>query len=162
MTSRASLAGLVVREGATRLTLDLFSHDEALELVLRVLGRARVDAEPVSTSELIRLCARLPLALRIAAGHASVHPNTMISDLVAEMDGDRAQLDMLSSSADEPTEVRAVFDWSYRRLTVEQARLFRQLGLHPGPDISLPAAAVWPNWTWPWLDDNLMRSVTPI
>ncbi len=37
--------------------------------------------------------------------------------------------------------MRKVFQWSYQRLPAEQARLFRRLGLHPGPDISLPAAA---------------------
>jgi tetratricopeptide (TPR) repeat protein len=34
-----------------------------------------------------------------------------------------------------------VFSWSYRALTPPAARLFRLLGLHPGPDITAPAAA---------------------
>ena len=37
--------------------------------------------------------------------------------------------------------VRTVFAWSYRDLTDDAARMFRALGLHPGPDISLQAAA---------------------
>ena len=37
--------------------------------------------------------------------------------------------------------MRAAFSWSYQQLTTPAARMFRLLGLHPGPDISVPAAA---------------------
>ena len=39
------------------------------------------------------------------------------------------------------TDVRAVFSWSYHALSTDAARLFRLLGLHPGPDITVAAAA---------------------
>jgi len=39
------------------------------------------------------------------------------------------------------TDVRAVFSWSYDRLSASAAEMFRLLGVHPGPDISLSAAA---------------------
>ena len=37
--------------------------------------------------------------------------------------------------------VAAAFDLSYQDLTADQQRLFRRLGLHPGPDIDAHAAA---------------------
>ncbi len=141
VTSRDSLTGLVVTESATRVTLDLLSFAEALQLVTGIVGAGRAAAEPVSVAELIRLCARLPLALRIAASRVGSDGQTKVADVVAELTDDRGRLDVLSNSGDERAAVRAVFDSSYQRLTADQASLFRRLGLHPGPDLSLHAAA---------------------
>lgn len=141
ITSRGSLTGLVVNEAATRLTLDLLTSTEALDLVRGILGADRVAAEPQAVSRLIQICSHLPLALRIAASRLASRAHHSVSDVVAEMDTDRARLDALSTIGDDPIAVRAVFDWSYRRLDEYQARLFRRLGLHPGPEISLHAAA---------------------
>jgi tetratricopeptide (TPR) repeat protein len=141
ITSRASLTGLIVNEAATRLTLDLLTSSEALDLVRGSLGADRVAAEPEAVATLIQLCARLPLALRIATARAASRPRLAVADVVAEMEVDRARLDTLSPLGDDPTSVRAVFDWSYHQLDTGQARLFRRLGLHPGPEISLHAAA---------------------
>lgn len=141
VTSRASLTGLVIGEGATRITLDLLTEEEALELVRAIIGPRRAEAEPDAVIELIRACARLPLALRIAAGRVATHRYLTIAELVAELGSDRGRWEALSVPADEHTAVRAVFDWSYQRLGDEQAWMFRRLGLHPGPEISLHAAA---------------------
>jgi hypothetical protein len=139
VTSRDSLTGLVVTEGARRLTLDLLTEAEAFDLVAAVIGRDRVAAEPDAVADLIRWCARLPLALRIAAGRAAVHG--AVYDVVAELADERYRLEVLSRSGDDRAAIRAVFDWSYLRLPYEQARLFRCLGLHPGQEVSLHAAA---------------------
>lgn len=141
VTSRDSLTGLVVTDAAHRLTLDLLDVPEALDLVTGILGADRTEAEPDAVSELIRLCARLPLALRIAASRVAAHPHLSVADVVADLSDDRTRLDVLSETGDERAAVRAVFDWSYQQLPSDQARLFRRLGLHPGPDLSLPAAA---------------------
>ena len=142
VTSRDSLTGLVVTEGATRLTLDLLTQDEALALVARIVGAPGAAAEPDALANLVRLCVRLPLALRIAAGRIAMSPHTSVADVVEELADDRNRLDVLSRNRDERTAIRCVFDWSYRQLTPVQARLFRRLGLHPGPDFSLRAAAI--------------------
>ncbi|WP_410600992.1 NB-ARC domain-containing protein [Amycolatopsis sp. lyj-90] len=141
ITSRDSLTGLVVTDAAHRLTLDLLTTPEALDLVIGILGVERAAAELAAVRQLVRLCARLPLALRVAAGRAAAHPHLTVADVVAELADDRTRLDVLSEFGDERAAVRAVFDWSYRRLPPDQARLFRRLGLHPGPDLSVPAAA---------------------
>ncbi|WP_020646539.1 ATP-binding protein [Amycolatopsis balhimycina] len=140
VTSRESLTGLVVTEAATRLTLDLLSEVEAVELVTSILGPVRAAAEPDAIRELVRYCARLPLALRIAAGQAT-NPRVTVGDVVGELSDERLRLDTLSQDADERAAVRAVFDWSYRRLPAEPARVFRRLGLHPGEEFSVEAAA---------------------
>lgn len=81
--------------------------NEALDLVRGILGADRVAAEPQAVTELIQICARLPLALRIAAGHAANRPHHLIADVVAGMASDRARLDALSTVGDDPTSVRA-------------------------------------------------------
>src|SRR5207248_1176648 len=91
---------------------------------------------------LVQQCARLPLALRIAAGRAAAYPHSTVADVVSELADEQARLDVLSRDRDERAAVRSVFDWSYQSLSVEQARLFRRLGLHPGPEISTHAATV--------------------
>ncbi|WP_414938319.1 NB-ARC domain-containing protein [Amycolatopsis sp. cmx-11-51] len=133
VTSRDSLTGLVVTDAAHRLTLDLLTPPEALDLVTGILGAERAAAEPDAVGELVRLCARLPLALRVAASRAAAHPHLTVADVVADLADDHTRLDVLSEFGDERAAVRTVFDWSYRRLPPEQARLFRRLGLHPGP-----------------------------
>ncbi|HEY6498984.1 MAG TPA: BTAD domain-containing putative transcriptional regulator [Streptosporangiaceae bacterium] len=140
VTSRSQLAGLVVAEGATPLSLDVLTEDEAHELLGRRLGPDVVAAEPEAASELISLCARLPLALGVAAGRAAIRPGFSLATLAAELRDTRNRLEMLDAG-DAATDVRAVLSWSYEQLSPTAARMFRLLGLHPGPDVSLAAAA---------------------
>ncbi len=140
VTSRESLTGLVVTDAATRLTVDLLSEDEAVDLVTGILGPTSVAAEPKAIWELVQYCGRLPLALRIAASHAN-NPNITVAAVVSELVDERYRLDVLSRDRDERAAVRAVFDWSYQHLSVEHARVFRRLGLHPGPEFSVQTAA---------------------
>jgi len=140
ITSRDRLAGLVARDGAHHIDLDLLPLGDATTLLRRLIGQ-RVDAEPDATATLAHQCARLPLALRIAAELAVAHPTTSLADLVAELADHRRRLALLDADGDPRTAVTAVFSWSVRHLSPQAARLFRLLGLHPGPDLTLPAAA---------------------
>jgi DNA-binding SARP family transcriptional activator len=140
VTSRDALAGLVARDGATRVDLDLLPLDEAVTLLSELIGGpARDDAD--ATAALARQCGRLPLALRVAAELAAARPGAPLADLVADLASQQRRLDLLDVAEDPRTAVRAVFFWSYQQLTSEAARMFRLLGIHPGPDISAPAAA---------------------
>ena len=140
ITSRNDLAGLVAADGARPLTLDLLTGADARQLLARRLGSGRVDAEPSAVDELIRRCAGLPLALAITAARAAAHPGFTLAALAAELRDARDRLEALSTG-EEVTDVRAVFSWSYQNLRPAAARMFRLLGLHPGPDITAPAAA---------------------
>ncbi len=140
VTSRDSLAGLAARDGAKRLDLDLLPLADATALLRELIG-ARVDGDNVAAVTLAGQCARLPLALRIAADLAAARPRVSLASLVAELSDQRQLLDVLQADGDPATSVRAVFSWSTRQLSTAAARLFRLLGLNPGADVSLAAAA---------------------
>jgi tetratricopeptide (TPR) repeat protein/transcriptional regulator with XRE-family HTH domain/DNA-binding SARP family transcriptional activator len=138
ITSRSQLTSLVAVEGAVPVPVGLLAPQEARDLLARRLGADRVGREQAAADEVAGLCARLPLALNIAAARAAARPAMPLRELAARLCD--ARLDQLSAGGGH-AEVRAVFSWSYRALSAPAARLFRLLGLHPGPDISLPAIA---------------------
>jgi DNA-binding SARP family transcriptional activator/tetratricopeptide (TPR) repeat protein len=140
VTSRRPLPGLAAAEGALQVCLDLMSEAEAGELLAARLGAGRVAAEPGAVSELAALCARLPLALAVAAVRAASSPGLALTSLTEQLRDMHGRLDALDAEVP-GSSVRAVFSWSYQNLTGPAARMFRLLGTHPGPDISLPAAA---------------------
>ena len=140
VTSRQQLTSLTVTENASPLTLDLMPAAEARDLLTIRLGRRRADAEPGAVDEIINSCARLPLALAIAAARAAARPHFTLAELAAELRDTQSGLDALGDE-DPAVDVRAVFSWSYRALPSPAARLFRLLSLAPGPDITVPAAA---------------------
>jgi len=139
VTSRNGLMGLVA-DGACPLTLGLLTRAESRDLLAARLGSERVAAEPRAVDELIESCSRLPLALAVIGGRAATSPQLRLAALAAQLRDTRGRLDMLDTG-DPATDVRAVLSWSYGHLSGPAARLFRLLGLHPGPDISAPAAA---------------------
>jgi DNA-binding SARP family transcriptional activator/Tfp pilus assembly protein PilF len=140
VTSRDSLAGLVALDGAHRLDLELLPMEDAVALLRRLIG-ARVDAEPAAAAELARQCARLPLALRVAAELASTHPASSLAGLAKELGDQQRRLELLDAAGEIRTAVRSVFSWSYQQLPQDAARAFRMLGLHPGPDFDAYAVA---------------------
>jgi DNA-binding SARP family transcriptional activator/tetratricopeptide (TPR) repeat protein len=140
VTSRNQMTGLVAAEGAALVTLDVLSYAEAHEMLARRLGQDRVAAEPEAADEIIEACARLPLALSIAVGRAAGRRKRPLRELAIELRDAKSRLDALEAG-EEATDVRAVLSWSYDQLSETAARMFRLLGLHPGRDISLSAAA---------------------
>lgn len=140
VTSRDSLAGLVARDGAWRLEVDLMPEPDAVGLLRELIG-ARVDGEPAAAALLAAQCARLPLALRLAAELAVSRPEVLLADLARELTDQQHRLDLLDAGGDPRTAVRAVFSWSVRHLDAESTRAFRLLGLHPGTDLDSCAAA---------------------
>jgi DNA-binding SARP family transcriptional activator len=141
VTSRSRLPGLGAQDGAAQVTLAPFLPDEAAMLLRQILGVQRADAEPSAVAAIAARCAFLPLALRIAAERAIVRPRQTLAALAAQLAVARDRLDVLAVDDDPATSVRTVFSCSYQALPAGTARMFRLLGLHPGPDISTPAAA---------------------
>ncbi len=160
VTSRDALAGLVARDGARRLDLGLLPPAEAVGLLRELIGE-RVDAEPEATVTLAGYCARLPLALRVAAEQAAAAPGVSLADVTSELADQQERLDLLDAAGDRLTAVRAVFSWSIRHLDDEAARAFRLLGLHPGADFDAYAAAALTDTTLRqarWLLERLARA----
>jgi DNA-binding SARP family transcriptional activator len=141
VTSRNRLTGLVAAEGAHLLSLDVLTLRESRDLLIRNLGAERALAEPAAVSELIAACDRLPLALCGVAARVAARPGQPLAALATETRDVRGRLDALETG--EPaTSVRMVVSWSRAGLRSESAqRMFRLLGMHPGADITLPAAA---------------------
>jgi transcriptional regulator with XRE-family HTH domain len=140
VTSRRELAALAAREGARLLQLDVLSEQEANELLVTRLGVERAAGEPWAVTHLATLCARLPLALSVVVARAAAAPKMPLSSLAAELTELGGRLDALDVG-DPAANVRTVLSLSYRHLPDTAARMFRLLGLHPGPDISAAAAA---------------------
>jgi DNA-binding SARP family transcriptional activator/tetratricopeptide (TPR) repeat protein/DNA-binding XRE family transcriptional regulator len=136
VTSRRQLTGLSVADGAYLLSLDLFSDQDARELLERRLGAGRISAETEAVSEVIRLCGYLPLSLSIAAAR----PAQPLAAQAAKLRNAQTRLDGLSTG-DVTTDPRAVFSWSYQQVSATAAQLFRLIGVHPGPDFTAAAAA---------------------
>ncbi|MEV4690658.1 tetratricopeptide repeat protein [Micromonospora echinospora] len=148
ITSRHELASLVAIEAAHPVPVGLLTSDEARALLAERLGTDRTAAEPDAVNMVVDRCARLPLALAIAAARAATRPGVPLADLAADLASDDVtgsvtgpgRLDTLSTG--EPgADIRAVFACSYDALRPDTARLFRLLGLHPGADLRTPAAA---------------------
>ena len=138
VTSRERLSGLAVQTNALRVTLGPMTPTDSIALIRRVIGEERAAAEPEAVTDLAARCGFLPLALRIAAERVLAQPHYLVRDLVDELDTD-GRLDVLTTF--DSIAVRTVFDWSYRRLDADGARMFRLLGLHRGPHIGTGAAA---------------------
>ncbi|MBC6446320.1 AfsR/SARP family transcriptional regulator [Actinokineospora xionganensis] len=140
ITSRNRLGGLVAREGAYAVGLDVLERDDARVLLEGMLTRPRVEAESAAAEELARLCAYLPLALRIAGASLAGDPDRGIADYVTELRAGNV-VSALRIDGDEDTAVRAAFDLSYAALSEQAKRQFALLGLVPGNDFTAAAAA---------------------
>nr|WP_052684754.1 tetratricopeptide repeat protein [Lentzea aerocolonigenes] len=135
ITSRDDLVGLVARDGAHRVGLDVLGPVEAVQLLRLLVGDEVATAGELE--DLAVHCARLPLALRVAAELVARRGRVGLDDLADE----RHRLDLLEAGADADTAVRAVFSWSERHLPPAANRLFWLLGLHPGRDTDAAAVA---------------------
>jgi tetratricopeptide (TPR) repeat protein len=140
VTSRSQLAGLVTEHAATSLNLGILPEDEAHELLTRRLGQGRITAEPQAAAAVLERCGGLPLALSIVAARAAAQPHIPLAVLAEELGASADPLDALDAG-EVTADLRAVFATSYHALEPEAARAFALLGLAPGPDVSLPAAA---------------------
>lgn len=140
-TSRNNLPGLISRDGARRIELALFAPDDAILLLRSLLSRFRAMDDEAGLRELAALCARLPLALRVAAERAIERPRDSLLDLAEELRAESSLWQSLSAADEEGDSIRAVFSWSYRALASSAARTFLMLGLHPGQEIGIAAAA---------------------
>lgn len=139
VTSRYRLSGLVVVDGAVPVVLDLFTSAESDALFVARLGADRVESELPAVRELAECCGRLPLAMNIVAAKATLQRARPLRAMAEELRVGR-RLTILAD-ADPVADPTAVFSWSYKALSDSAARLFRMLGVHPGPDLALPAAA---------------------
>jgi tetratricopeptide (TPR) repeat protein/transcriptional regulator with XRE-family HTH domain len=135
ITSRRRLAAL---EDAAVVSLDTLALGEAAGLLARLAARADVTASDPGVGQLAALCGYLPLAVGMAGRQLAHHPAWTPAGLAADLAAARDRLELMAA---ENVSVAAAFGLSYADLDDGQRRLFRRLGLHPGPDIDAHAAA---------------------
>jgi DNA-binding SARP family transcriptional activator/tetratricopeptide (TPR) repeat protein len=135
VTSRIRMPDLA---GSRQSGLDVLQPDEGRELLARIVGSARAAAEPEAVTEVVRLCAGLPLAIRIAGAKAVARPGWSIADLAGRMAAEHSRLGELALG---DLAVRASFRLSYDGLADAAAAAFRLLGLLPVGEFGLGVAA---------------------
>ncbi|MGW4739980.1 tetratricopeptide repeat protein [Nocardia xishanensis] len=135
VTSRRRLVAL---DGATPLPLSLLEKEPAAELFAAAADR-HADTDNAAVRRIVALCGYLPLAIVLLAGRVAHHPAWSIAELAEEFaafDSDRLdELDVGDRA------VRIAFTMSYERLPARRQQLFRWLGLHPGNELDVAAAA---------------------
>ena len=155
VTSRSALAGLAAAEGARPLRLGPLGAEQGVRLLAARLGPERVAAEPGAVTELISRCGHLPLALAVMAARAAADPGLALGVLAGQLAGAAdaeatatasgggagpGPLDVLETG-DPATSLGQLLSWSHRQLCAPTAHMFALLGVHCGPDVTVPAAA---------------------
>ena len=140
VTSRNDLRGLVAAEAAHPVFVDLMSASDARDLLVHRIGVDRVAGYHQHLDEIVTTCGGLPLALAIVAARAAARPAFGVDVLAAELRQSDGGFESFAVD-DIVTDPLTVFSWSYRVLESEVASLFRLLGLHPGPEVGVGAAA---------------------
>ncbi|MET7966837.1 BTAD domain-containing putative transcriptional regulator [Micromonospora sp. NPDC005305] len=135
ITSRRRLVGL---DDGRPSSLTVLERDEAVELLGRVAGAGRIEAEPVAAAEVARRCGYLPLALRLAGARLAHRPGWRVTDLAERL---ATGSDPLAELAAGQRSVGQAFALSYAQLPPPARRLFRLLGLHPGARFDNAVAA---------------------
>ena len=135
VTSRRHLSAL---DDATAISLDTLAPGEAAGLLVQLAGRSGLGAGDPGVVEIVGLCGYLPLAIGMVARQLRHHPAWTAAGRAAEL---AAAVDRLELMATENLSVAAAFDLSYADLGPDLQRLFRRLGLHPGPEVDGYAAA---------------------
>ncbi|GAA4933055.1 BTAD domain-containing putative transcriptional regulator [Streptomyces coeruleoprunus] len=135
ITSRRRLVAL---EGAAHLDLTAPAEHEAVALLTKVAGPERAGAEPHQTAEIVALCGRLPLAVRIAGARLAARPHWTPARLAARLRDAHRRLDELQAG---DLELRASLQMGYAELGERQRRALRRLALLELPDFAAWVAA---------------------
>ncbi|WFE20950.1 helix-turn-helix domain-containing protein [Solwaraspora sp. WMMD937] len=136
VTCRRPLAGLA---GAVRQPLDLLAPAAGRALLAAIVGADRIGAEPAAADQLVTLCGRLPLAVRIAGNRLASRPQWSVGWLVDLLRDERRRLTLLTAG---DLGVRSAFAVSYRQLDPVTARVFRRAALVAGGDFAPALVAV--------------------
>jgi len=151
VTSRQRLTAL----GARSFTVAPLSHDAATRFLTGRIGD-RAAQDPSSVDELATLCGGLPLTLHLVADNIAPQRGIRLADHVDHFRNPPTLLDL---GGDEGGPA-AAFTISYQALPESGRRLFRLLGLLPGPDIGVATAAALAGQTVPDVERSLDMLLT--
>ncbi|SCG17511.1 DNA-binding transcriptional activator of the SARP family [Micromonospora echinofusca] len=117
VTSTAALPGLA---GTEVVALDVLPLDDGLELLAGLAGADRIDREAAAATDVVELCGRLPLALRIAGVRLAEREAMTVARLRDRLRDERRRLDELSLDG---LDVRTSFTVGFERMAPPAARL---------------------------------------
>jgi len=152
VTSRARLPDL---DGARPLSLAVLPDGEAEAFFAHLVGADRAAAEPEAVARIVRLCAGLPLALRLSGARLAHRTTWPIAHLSAQLADARRRLPKLFADR----EVALAFRMSHEQLPPIDQRLFHALGRHPGADADTAVLAAMTDLPPTQADDALQRLV---
>ncbi|TWP54358.1 hypothetical protein FKR81_02080 [Lentzea tibetensis] len=138
VTSRSHLSGLAARLAVHRVPIRPLESNDARRLLLESIGDGRRDRRELT--ELANVCDGLPLVLKVLANHIAARPAVLLSAFLRQFE-DRSLLDLGALGDAGPYGPKAVFTQSLRALNPEVGFVFRMIGLHPGPDVTVSVAA---------------------
>ncbi|RSN60503.1 hypothetical protein DMH01_14425 [Amycolatopsis sp. WAC 04182] len=147
ITSRRRIRGLAQVARTVHVPVPPMTEADSVDLLSSLIGAERAAQEPEAVARVVDLCASLPLALSIAGNLISADARTSVSQH-AEALADRGRLRMLDGDH-AGIGVRAAISWSVASAQAEEARLFRLLGIHPGPRFTAGTAAALAGLTEP-------------
>ena len=139
VTSRRHLSAL---DEAAVISLDTLPASEAAGLLVRLADRPGLGPGDPGVGEIARLCGYLPLAIGMVARQLRHHPAWTAAGRAADLAAAAGRVELMAT---ENVSVAAAFDLSYADLGPDLQRLFRRLGLHPGPEADQYAAAALDN-----------------
>lgn len=135
ITSRSRLTGL---SGAASIELDLFSSNESVELLSRIVGQDRVSADLDSVSTITRLCGGIPLAIQVAGAKLLARPHWPLQSMAVRLLDKHRRLDELAVG---DLAIRSSLELHYSELTDVQRTAFHLLALLDLPDFGSWVAA---------------------
>jgi tetratricopeptide (TPR) repeat protein len=117
------------------------NEEAALELLTLVVGDGeRIQAERSIVDRLVETCGGLPIALSVCGRWLAADRQRTVSRLVGRLTEKERRPQALSVPGD--ASLDRVFDLAYNDLTAFPALVYRRLGIYPGPDIEVRAAAI--------------------
>ncbi|MFJ7218916.1 helix-turn-helix domain-containing protein [Amycolatopsis sp. NPDC098790] len=140
-TSRERQSGLLARTGGTVIELPPLTAKQALDLLGRRIGEARVRASAAAAELVVERCGCLPMTVLIAAEHLQRHRETSLTELAECLDSEKTRLDLFTSN-DPAVNIHGVVDVSYLALPAMVRRVFRYLGIGPANVIGAESVAV--------------------
>jgi tetratricopeptide (TPR) repeat protein len=152
VTSRRRLSGLLM-DGAELVELRPLDSADGASLVAGMVPEHRLSGQQPALRQLVTLCAGLPIALRVAGARLALRHTWSVTHLVEYLSDDRRRLDRLSLEGEHT--VQNVLNVGYRDLPAQARKLYRVLGLHPGPDFGSPVVAAAGQLTPESADDSL-------
>ncbi|MGW4371978.1 alpha/beta fold hydrolase [Nocardia takedensis] len=137
ITSRRRITGL---DGAATVTVHTLDPDTAVTLFCTLAKRSPTGTDLAAVERIVRLCGLLPLAITLLAGRLAQHPTWTLVGLADDLTDAKNRLAHMDVD-DHHRAIKVAFTLSYNDLTPPRQRLFRHLGLHPGPDLEPHAVA---------------------